>query len=108
MHTPRFEKDFLESVKSAGQSDDEWKRGFESLSTGEKADGKVELKDEVLWLEGLLWVPSSEELKNVILEAEHDSKIAGHFGRDTTYERITRYFTWPQMKSDIDDYVTTR
>src|SRR5690554_3038909 len=107
MHTPRFEKEFLESVKSAGQSDEEWKRVFESLSTGEKADGKVELKDEVLWREGLLWVPSSEELKKVILEAEHDSKIAGHFGRDKTYERITRNFTWPQMKSDIDDYVTT-
>ena len=108
MHTPKFEKEFLESVQSAGQQDEEWKRVFESLSTrAGKVDGKVELKDGVLWREGLLWVPLSKQLKKVVLEAEHDSKIAGHFGRDKTYERITRNFTWPQMESDIDDYVTT-
>jgi transposase InsO family protein len=54
-----------------------------------------------------LWVPHSEDLRKSVLEMEHDSKIAEHFGRDKTYEKVTRNFWWPRMEADIDDYVTT-
>lgn len=108
MQAVKFGEEFLEKVRAAGQQDDEWKRVFESLSKGEEtADEKVELKEQVLWREGLLWIPKSEELRRSVLENEHDSRIAGHFGRDKTLEKVSRNFCWPSMKADVEDYVTT-
>jgi len=38
------------------------------------------------------------------MKSEHDSKIAGHFGRDRTMELISRNFYCPKMEDDIRQY----
>ena len=40
-----------------------------------------------------------------ILEAEHDSQVAGHMGMDQTIEMCDRNFYWPVMAKEIEDYV---
>jgi hypothetical protein len=35
------------------------------------------------------------------MKSEHDSKIAGHFGRDRTMELVSRNFYWPKMEDDV-------
>jgi len=39
------------------------------------------------------------------MEAEHDSKIAGHFGPYKTIGRIRANFYWPKMEENITEYV---
>jgi len=38
------------------------------------------------------------------MTSEHDSKVAGHFGRDRTMELISRNFFWPKMEDDVRQY----
>ena len=40
-----------------------------------------------------------------ILESEHNSKVAGHFGQEKTIELVRRNFWWPGMDTDITEYI---
>ena len=40
-----------------------------------------------------------------ILESEHDSKVAGHFGQEKTIELVRWNFWWPGMDTDITEYI---
>jgi len=53
----------------------------------------------------MLWIPEDGNLKKLILESEHKTKIAGHKGQDKTIELIRRNFWWPKMKERIIDFV---
>jgi hypothetical protein len=46
-------------------------------------------------------------LKKDILEAEHNSKVAGHMGQDKTIELVRRNFFWPEMEKFIEDYISS-
>jgi len=39
-----------------------------------------------------------------VIQPEHDSKVAGHFGRERTLELVTRNFYWTNMKQGIRKY----
>jgi len=38
------------------------------------------------------------------MRSEHDSKVAGHFGRERTMELVTRNFYWPNMDTELWKY----
>jgi hypothetical protein len=44
------------------------------------------IDNSILYQKMKLWVP--KDLIQTVLESEHDSKIAGHFGQDKTIELI--------------------
>lgn len=53
----------------------------------------------------LLVVP--EEKKEQVLEAIHNHPLAGHFGQQGTYNRISRQYYWPGMYNDVREHVKT-
>ena len=63
------------------------------------------MEDDLLFVKGRWYVPSNKELKNKILKAEHDSRVAGHFGQFKTLERIKANFYWPKMDQEVEEYV---
>ena len=54
---------------------------------------------------GRLYAPKG--FRKEILKQEHDSKIAGHFGRERTMELITRNFYWPKLEDEVRNYWNT-
>jgi hypothetical protein len=40
-----------------------------------------------------------------ILQENHDSILGGHRGINKTYESINRYYHWPNMKQEVEEYV---
>jgi len=40
-----------------------------------------------------------------ILTEYHDSRLGGHYGIDNTIERIKKFYYWPQMSKEIEEYV---
>jgi hypothetical protein len=60
-----------------------------------------------LYYENRLWVPKDESLRLEILESEHDSKVVGHMGQDKMVKLIQRNFFWPEMDTDIREFVGT-
>ena len=76
-------------------------RGRKARKPGEV----LEIKDGLLYRMGILWIPEDGKLIGIILELEHNSKIAGHMGQDKTIELIRRNFWWPGVDKRIVDYV---
>jgi len=53
----------------------------------------------------LMYIPKDEGLRQTIMEAELDSKIAGHFGTFKTIGRVRANFCWPKLDENISEYV---
>ena len=106
----QWRKDFLEEVRSATHSDEQYKSGFHSLSANPSDSDYIKSSEHltmengnILHYRGRLCIP--KPMINLILESEHDSKVAGQFGQDKTIELIWQNFWWPGMDSDIEKYI---
>ena len=45
------------------------------------------------------------DTKAKILQENHDSILGGHRGMNKTYEAIKRYYQWPNIKKEVQEYV---
>jgi hypothetical protein len=52
-----------------------------------------------------IYVPSSGQLKNLVLMEMHDVPYAGHPSYQKVITTITRQFFWPRMKKDVVYYI---
>ena len=65
----------------------------------------VTYKDGILFRKGKVWIPSDALLRKLIMESEHDSRVAGHIDIDKPMEVGDRNLYWPEMAKDFEDYV---
>jgi hypothetical protein len=66
---------------------------------------ECEYQDGLLLVNGLLYVPTDEELHANILRHYHDHPAAGHPGRAATYELVSRDYWWPKLRHTIARYL---
>jgi hypothetical protein len=52
-------------------------------------------------------VPNEKGLQQQVLQAFHNTPIAGHFGRERTYHAMRPYLYWKGMYNDVADYCST-
>jgi hypothetical protein len=83
----------------AAYATDDWFSKESNTATLSRAEGGFWVK------EGKIAIPNSTPVKHAILHALHDSPTAGHPGVARTYEKVKRYYWWPAMKRDVEDYV---
>jgi len=50
-------------------------------------------------------VPNNEEIKEMILEEAHKSKLSIHPGTTKMYQDLKKMFWWPKMKKEVTQYV---
>jgi hypothetical protein len=101
----RFSSEFLDKIRQAAANDEEYatmKTKCAAQNT-ESIAPHYTLDDDVLYYKHRLVVPAA--LRKMVLEAEHDSKVAGHWGAGKTVEIISRNFHWPNMDEQIRQYV---
>jgi hypothetical protein len=91
-----------ERIKEKALLDEEYISICKKLKNRGLCDVHYEIKDDLLCWKNRLYVPKG--LRKRIMESEHDSKVAGHFGRERTMELLTRNFYWPNMESDVRSY----
>jgi len=63
--------------------------------------------DGLVLRRGLIYIPANDQIKLQLLQAHHDSLLAGHQGQEKTYELISRNYTWPNLRKFVNDYVST-
>ncbi|KAD4180334.1 hypothetical protein E3N88_28925 [Mikania micrantha] len=69
-------------------------------------EGKLEPRaDGVLYFNGRMWIPKSEELHTLICDEAHKSRYSVHPGADKMYQDLKTSYWWPGMKKDIALYV---
>ena len=62
-------------------------------------------KDEILMYRGRIYVPNSQELKNMILKEMHNVPYAGHPGYQKTIATIKSQYYWLGMKKDVENFI---
>ena len=62
-------------------------------------------EDDVVYMEGRIYVPNNKSLKEEILKAYHDPADVGHPGQHRIQENIKRTYWWPGLKEDVKKYV---
>jgi len=50
-------------------------------------------------------VPNNEEIKKMILEEAHQSKLSTHSSTTKMYQDLKKMFWWPKMKREVARYV---
>jgi hypothetical protein len=61
--------------------------------------------DEIIMYRGIIYVPNSQELKNMILREMHNVPYVGHPGYQKTITAIKSQYYWPGMKKEIVDFI---
>ena len=98
-----------EDIVSKAADDVSWQALYDKAVEYRALEGRistlVSYKDGMLFRKDKVWIPNDPGLCMEIMEAEHDSQVAGHMGMDKTIEMVDRNFYWPEMAKDIEDYV---
>ena len=61
--------------------------------------------DEILMYRGIIYVPDSQELKNMILREMHNVPYVGHPGYQKTIAAVKNQYYWPAMKKEVVDFM---
>ena len=100
----------LEDIKIAQAQDLEVQSIRDALRKGLRKHprvsiGECEIKDDLLHIYGLVYIPNSLDLQRKIITSCHDHPAAGHPGQARTYEMVTRHYWWPGMRQVIARFI---
>jgi len=102
----RLQKTFHEALMKAADSDQTYLATLKALLKGDsKVDTNFSIEKDLLLYKNRPYIPRDEGLTQTIMEAEHDSTIAGHYGTYKTIGRVRADFYWPKMDQNITEYV---
>jgi len=106
LQASRLQTTFHEALLQAADDDQTYIATLKALLKGEsKVDTNFTIEKDLLLYKNRWYIPKDEGLRRTILEAEHDLKIAGHFGTYKTIGRVRANFYWPKMDENITQYV---
>ena len=61
--------------------------------------------DEVLYFMERIWVPSFNNMRELVMNEAHKSRYSIHPGADKMYKDLKEFYWWPGMKLAIAIYV---
>ncbi|GJP45655.1 hypothetical protein CLOM_g5017 [Closterium sp. NIES-68] len=53
------------------------------------------------------WVPACRTLRELLIQEAHDSNFSGHYGIDKIAKLLSRNYYWPDLLTDVQQYVTS-
>jgi len=90
----------------AADSDQTYLATLKALLKGDsKVNTNCSIEKDLVLYKKRWYIPKDEGLRRTIMEAEHDSKIAGDFGTYKTIGRVWANFYWPKLDENITEYV---
>ncbi|KOM49485.1 hypothetical protein LR48_Vigan08g031200 [Vigna angularis] len=96
--------DFLEQVKVEQSMDQELQQKIRLLDT-DQAKEFVLSKDGIFRFKNRVCIPAKSELKHLILDEGHKSRISIHPGMTKMYKDLKESFWWNGMKRDVAEFV---
>jgi hypothetical protein len=88
-----------ERIKEKAMLDDKYREICKPLTAERNVDKDYAIKDELLYCRNRVYV--QQGLRQRVMQSEHHSNVAGHFGRERTLEQVTRNFYWTNVERDI-------
>jgi hypothetical protein len=93
------EKELMETIKAERRIDGSVRGALaKKLPLGKK-------EDDVIYYNGLIYVPRNKELRDKIIGLHHDPAIVGHPGENRTQELVERNYWWPRIGNSVSEYI---
>jgi hypothetical protein len=101
----QLHKDILDSLKT-----DKFAQGI--LSTPIPSDSRYSISDSgLLLINHRIYIPDispeTGNLRTCVLQLKHDHPTAGHPGQNRTLDLLRREYTWPNVHTDVKDFVNS-
>ena len=96
----------LPRIKIAAQNDDTYQHYLRKCRSGLNTRFREE-SDVLIFGESNVYIPDDEHLRTLLLSEAHDTIFGGHFGIEKTLEKLKRYWFWPGMTRDTEEYIKT-
>jgi hypothetical protein len=71
------------------------------LMDGQVKDDNFRIMDDIIYYKGQIFLIPESTFKAKVLQASHDSPVAGNQGFIKTYRQIWERFTWKGLKEDV-------
>jgi hypothetical protein len=71
------------------------------LMDGQLQDDRYRVMNDIIYYKGRICLVPESSFKRKVLQACHDSPVAGHQGFLKTYRQIRERFSWKRLKGDI-------
>jgi hypothetical protein len=71
------------------------------LMDGQVQDDRYRLVDDIIYYKGRIYLVRESKFKERVLQAFHDSPLAGHQGFLKAYRQIRERFAWRGLKEDV-------
>jgi hypothetical protein len=68
---------------------------------GQVQDDNFRIMDDIIYYKGRIFLVPESTFKAKVLQASHDSPVAGHQGFIKTYRQIWERFAWKGLKEDV-------
>ena len=91
-----------ERIKEKAMLDERYRDLCKQVKRDGNIDKNFTIINDLLCWKNRIYVP--EGLRQRIIQSEHHSNVAGHFGRERTLELLSRNFYWVNMERDIRKY----
>jgi len=89
---------FRTALLKAADQDQSYLNMFKSVLKGEKnVHTSLSIIKDLLCYKNRWYIPKDKALKRIIMEAKHDSRMAGQIGTYKTIGRVRANFYWPKM-----------
>jgi hypothetical protein len=99
-----YQSDLKHKSLEAAKLDLQYKELVAKLQQGKLQQKIEEYKldnDEILMYRGRIYVPNSQQLKNLILREMHNVPYVGHPGYQKTISIVKSQYYWPGMKKEV-------
>jgi hypothetical protein len=103
-----YQSDLKHIIIEAAKLDLQYKELVEKLQQGNLQQKIEEYKldnDEILMYMGIIYVPNSHELKNLILGEINNVPYDGHLGYQKTIAAVKSQYYWLGMKKKVADFI---
>jgi hypothetical protein len=71
------------------------------LMDGQVQDDNFRIMDDIIYYKGRIFLVPESAFKAKVLQACHDSPVAGHQGFVKTYRQVRERFSWKGLKEDV-------
>ena len=103
--TLTISSDFLDSNRERQMLDASLNRVREQLGSDEAREFALGV-DGILRFQGIVCVPDDVEVRIMILEEGHKSRLSLHPGMTKMYQNLKETFCWQGMKKDVAQFVS--
>jgi hypothetical protein len=97
--------DFVLQLKDQLKTDPQTVELMNNIAQQPADYSDFQIRNELLFYKGKLYIPVSCPIKQTLLEEFHYSLLGGHAGIQRTYGHLKENVYWPGMKQDVIDMV---